>query len=219
MNEIKQDEVILGVDTHLDLHVGAVISSTGKLLGTLSASTDHKGYLQLLTWAKSFGYLRRAGVEGTGTYGAGLTRVLRDHDIDVSEVNRPDRAKRRLQGKSDPTDAESAARAVLSGTATAIPKTQSGAAEAMRAVSVARRSAVKAKTQAINQLRALLISSPQDVRERLWSVKPAECIERCVRLRSLGATTILQTLTMTLRLMAKRWLALAEEIKELDAML
>lgn len=89
----------------------------------------------------------------------------------------------------------------------------------MRAVSVARRSAVKAKTQAINQLRALLISSPQDVRERLWSVKPAECIERCVRLRSLGATTILQTLTMTLRLMAKRWLALAEEIKELDAML
>lgn len=219
MNEIKQDEVILGVDTHLDLHVGAVISSTGKLLGTLSASTDHKGYLQLLTWAKSFGYLRRAGVEGTGTYGAGLTRVLRDHDINVSEVNRPDRAKRRLQGKSDPTDAESAARAVLSGTATAIPKTQSGAAEAMRAVSVARRSAVKAKTQAINQLRALLISSPQDVRERLWSVKPAECIERCVRLRSLGATTILQTLTMTLRLMAKRWLALAEEIKELDAML
>lgn len=219
MNEIKQDEVILGVDTHLNLHVGAVISSTGKLLGTLSASTDQKGYLQLLTWAKSFGYLRRAGVEGTGTYGAGLTRVLRDHDIDVSEVNRPDRAKRRLQGKSDPTDAESAARAVLSGTATAIPKTQSGAAEAMRAVSVARRSAVKAKTQAINQLRALLISSPQDVRERLWSVKPAECIERCVRLRSLGATTILQTLTMTLRLMAKRWLALAEEIKELDAML
>jgi transposase len=219
MNELKQDEVILGVDTHLDLHVGAVISSTGKLLGTLSASTDQKGYLQLLTWAKSFGYLRRAGVEGTGTYGAGLTRVLRDHDIDVSEVNRPDRAKRRLQGKSDPTDAESAARAVLSGTATAIPKTQSGAAEAMRAVSVARRSAVKAKTQAINQLRALLISSPQDVRERLWSVKPAECIERCVRLRSLGATTILQTLTMTLRLMAKRWLALAEEIKELDAML
>jgi transposase len=219
MNEIKQDEVILGVDTHLDLHVGAVISSTGKLLGTLSASTDQKGYLQLLTWAKSFGYLRRAGVEGTGTYGAGLTRVLREHDIDVSEVNRPDRAKRRLQGKSDPTDAESAARAVLSGTATAIPKTQSGAAEAMRAVSVARRSAVKAKTQAINQLRALLISSPQDVRERLWSVKPAECIERCVRLRSLGATTILQTLTMTLRLMAKRWLALAEEIKELDAML
>lgn len=89
----------------------------------------------------------------------------------------------------------------------------------MRAVSVARRSAVKAKTQAINQLRALLISSPQDVRERLWSVKPAECIERCARLRSLGATTILQTLTMTLRLMAKRWLALAEEIKELDAML
>jgi transposase len=138
-----QSEVILGVDTHLDTHVGAVISDTGKLLGTLAVPIDSAGYLKLLTWANSHGRLRRAGVEGTGTYGAGLASVLRDHEIDVMEVNRPDRAKRRLQGKSDPTDAESAARAVLSGSAAAIPKAQSGAAEAMRAVSVARRSAVK----------------------------------------------------------------------------
>jgi transposase len=89
--------------------------------------------------------LKRAGVEGTGTYGAGLARVLRDHGIEVLEVNRPNRSKRRLQWKSDPTDAESAARSVLSGNATAIAKTQSGVAEAMRVVSVARRSAVRAK--------------------------------------------------------------------------
>ena len=95
-----------------------------------------------------------------------MARVLRDHEIEVLEVNRPDRAMRRSKGKSDPTDAENAARAVLSGRATAIPKEQSGAAEAMRAVSVARRSAVKAKTQAINQLRALLVSAPQEIRER-----------------------------------------------------
>ena len=103
------------VSTHLDTHVGAVISDTGKLLGTLAVPTDAAGYLKLLAWANSLGRLRRAGVEGTGTYRAGLARVLHDHEIDVLEVNRPDRANRRLQGKSDPTDAESAARAVLSG--------------------------------------------------------------------------------------------------------
>lgn len=180
---------------------------------------DAAGYLKLLIWANSFGCLLRAGVEGTGTYGAGLTRVLRDHEIDVLEVNRPDRSTRRLRGKSDPTDAENAARSVISGSATAIPKTQSGAAEAMRAVSVARRSAVKAKTQAINQLRALLVSAPQEIRERLWKGKPAECVDGCARIRSLGSTPLLQTLTTTLRLLAKRWLMLAEELRTLDAML
>jgi transposase len=118
---MEQNEVILGVDTHLDTHVGAVISETGRLLGTLSVSADTAGYLKLLTWANSHGHLCRAGVEGTGTYGAGLARVLRDHDIEVLEVNRPDRAARRSRGKSDPTDAENAARAVLAGKATAIP--------------------------------------------------------------------------------------------------
>jgi transposase len=162
-------------------------------------------------------FTARAGIEGTGTYGAGLARALRDHEIEVLEVNRPDRAMRRSRGKSDPTDAENAARAVLSGRATAIPKEQSGAAEAMRAVSVARRSAVKAKTQAINQLRALLVSAPQEIRERLLKTKTTECVASCARLRSLGNTPILQTLTATLRLLAKRWLALAEELDTLDA--
>ena len=84
-----QSEVILGVDTHLDTHVGAVISETGNLLGTLAVSTDSAGYLKLLTWAKSLGRLRRAGVEGTGTYGAGLARVLHDHEIGVLEAIAP----------------------------------------------------------------------------------------------------------------------------------
>lgn len=215
----SQSEVILGVDTHLDMHVAAVISYTGKLLGTLATPTNESGYAKLLTWARSLGCVRRAGVEGTGTYGAGLARVLREQGVEVLEVNRPDRAKRRLQGKSDPTDAENAARSVLSGSATAIPKTQSGAAEAMRTISVARRSAVKAKTQAINQLRALLVSAPQCVRERLWNTKPEQCVQACVRIRSLGETTLLKTLTVALKLLAKRWLQLAAELKELDAAL
>ncbi|WP_232424691.1 IS110 family transposase [Pandoraea sp. B-6] len=113
-----------------------------------------------MTGANSFGHLLRAGVEGTGTYGADLARVLRDYEIEVLGVNRPDRAARRPRGKSDPTDSENAARSVLSGSATAIPKTRSGAVKAMRAVSVARRSAVKAKPQTINQLRALPVAAP-----------------------------------------------------------
>jgi transposase len=218
-NQPGQNKVILGVDTHLDTHVGAIINQRGTLLGTLAVPANTAGYLKLLAWAQSLGNLQRAGVEGTGTYGAGLARMLHEHGIDVSEVNRPDRTKRRLQGKSDPTDADSAARAVLSGSATAIPKSQSGIAEAMRTISVARRSAVKAKTQAINQLRALLVSAPQAIRERLWKVKPEQCVDACVRLKSLGDTALLQALTAMLKLLAKRWLVLAAELKELDALL
>lgn len=214
-----QNEVILGVDTHLDVNVGAVISHTGKLLGTLATATSTKGYIELLTWARSFGCLGRAGVEGTGTYGAGLARILRGQGIDVFEIDCPDRSKRRLKGKSDPTDAENAARSVLSGEATAIPKTQSSAAEAMRTISVARRSAVKAKTQAINHLRAILVSAPQEVRERLLKAKADQCVAVCARIRQLGETPFLETLTKALRLLAKRWLTLTAELKELDAAL
>jgi transposase len=217
--ENNKIEVVLGVDTHLDVHVGAVISESGKLLGTQSISTNTSGYRDLLSWASSFGELKKAGIEGTGTYGAGLCRLLIDNGITVYEVNRPDRATRRLQGKSDPTDAESAARSVLSGVAVAIPKHQSGACEAMRIVSVARRSAVKARTQAINQLRALLVSAPQDIREKLWKVKASECVKACIHARNFGDTTLLKTLLATLKSLAKRWQMLSVELDQLDKQL
>jgi len=184
-----------------------------------AVDTTSAGYRQLLAWAQSLGDVRRAGIEGTATYGSGLTKVLRDNNIEVFEVNRPDRATRRSRGKADPTDAESAACAVLSGRATAIPKDQSGAAYAMRAVSVARRSAVKARTQAINQLRGLLVSAPQEIRERLLRTKTEECVDGCARIRSLGKTVLLKSLNATLRVLAKRWLALDAEIKVLDGQL
>jgi transposase len=214
---VNHDEVILGVDTHLDKHVGAVVDVAGRLLATLTIETTSAGYLRLLTWARSFGNVSRAGIEGTSTYGAGLTKVLRDNSVEVFEVNRPDRAMRRSRGKADPT--ESAACAVLSGRATAIPKAQSGAAYAMRAVSVARRSAVKARTQAINQLRALLVSAPQEIRDRLLHTKTERCVSACVQIRSLGKTALLKSLGTTLRILAKRWLALSAEIKLLDGQL
>ncbi|WP_338506438.1 IS110 family transposase [Pseudomonas poae] len=216
MSTAKLTEVILGVDTHLDVHVGALINANGQLLGTLAVETQTRGYLKLLTWARSFGRLQRAGVEGTGTYGAGLALELRENGIAVFEVNRPDRSKRRLEGKSDPTDAESAARSVLAGSATVIAKTHSGAAEAMREISVVRRSAVKAKTQAINQIRSLLVSAPQEIRERLWDVKPAICVDNCAHIGSLGHAPFLSALTTSLRLLAKRWQAFAAELQELD---
>ena len=211
-----QHEVILGVDTHLDSHVGVVIDFRGQWLDALSVQANPKGYSELLRWAQSFGNLQRVGIEGTGAYGAGLFQFLSAQGIEVLEINRPDRSQRRCQGKSDATDAENAARTVLSGKALAIPKSQKGAAEAMRTLSVARRSAVKARTQTINQLRALLISAPDAIRSELWKSKPNQCVKGCAQLETLGDTVALQSLAMTLRLLAKRWLYLTDELCELD---
>lgn len=208
--------VILGVDTHLDTHVAVVIDDRGKYLSEHSFETKIKGYHALLKWAQSFGRVERAGVEGTGTYGAGLATYLAKQSVTVYEINRPNRSMRRFRGKSDPTDAESAARSVLSGAPLAIPKSHSGAAESLRIVSVARRSAVKAKTQAINQLRALLVSAPDDVRVRLWKSNAKQCAQACARVRSLGHTGSLKILAATLRVLAKRWLYFAAELKELN---
>lgn len=220
MSDVAEErEVILGVDTHLDVHVAVLIDEVGRVIATTSVPTTALGYEQLIAWAHGFGRLARAGIEGTGTYGAALARRVQEHGVHVLEVNRPNRSRRRSRGKSDPTDAESAARAVLAGEATAIPKSQSGVVEAMRTVTMARRSAVKAKTQAINQLRALLVTAPESIRAALWKVKPEQCVARCARLQPLGDTPLLEALTSTLRLLARRWLSLAKELRELDAAL
>ena len=113
-----------GVDTHGDVHVAAVLdSTTTKLLGTASFPTTLVGYEQLRCWMQSYGQLERVGAESTGSYGAGLARYLHQVGIEVIEVDQPDRKQRRLAGKSDPTDAQAAGRAVLSGRATTVPKT------------------------------------------------------------------------------------------------
>ena len=128
------EEVIVGVDTHKDVHVAAVISVLGALLGTASFPTTAAGYRQLLAWVGGFGILRRAGVECTGSYGAALSRYLRAAGLEVFEVNQPDKAGRRRRGKTDAIDAEAAARAVLSGQATALAKTGDGPVEMVRHV-------------------------------------------------------------------------------------
>ena len=175
-------EVVLGVDTHGEVHVAAVISPLGKVLGTESFPATAAGYRQLLVWARKRGTVRRAGVEGTGTFGAGLSRYLLAQQIQVFEVNRPDRSARRLLGKSDPLDAQAAARAVLSARARAQAKSGDGPVHSARIYKLAKDSAVKARTQAINQLKAVLVIADPALRERLSSLGNAELFRTCATL-------------------------------------
>ena len=156
--------VVIGADTHLDTNHLAVITDAGQPLADAEFPTSPAGYEDALRWARSFGSIVIAGVEGTSSYGAGLTRVLQAAGIEVAEVSRPDRAARRRQGKSDPLDAYAAARAALAGDRVAVPK--DAHTSALRALLSARRSAVKAHTAATNQIHALLVTAPAELRER-----------------------------------------------------
>ncbi len=157
-----------GVDTHDDVHVAAVLdSATGRQLGTESFPTTTAGYASLLAWMHGLGAVDRIGVESTGSWGAGLTRHLTASGIEVIEVDRPDRKARRHEGKSDPTDAVAAARAALSGRATAIPKGRDGAVEAIRTLEIVYHAATLDRTRAINQFKALIVTAPDGLRHRL----------------------------------------------------
>ena len=158
-----QVTVVGGVDTHRDSHVAATIDSTGRLLGVASFPATGAGYGQLLDWMRCWGDLERVGVEGTGSYGAGLARHLAAEGVAVVEVIRPNRQARRRRGKSDPADAEAAARAVLCGEATVRPKSADGPIEAIRLLHATRRSAVKSRTGAINQLKGHLVTACEQV--------------------------------------------------------
>lgn len=155
-----------GVDTHADNHMAAAVDHNGGLLGIESFPATEAGYEDLFSWLAGHGDVVRIGVEGTGSWGVGLTRFLAGLDVEVIEVDRPNRQDRRKQGKSDPTDAVSAARAALSGTATVIPKARNGAVEEMRVLLVARRSAREQRNQTLNQLRHLVFCAPEPIRIR-----------------------------------------------------
>jgi hypothetical protein len=156
--------VVIGADTHLDTIHLAAITDIGTPLGDAEFRTNPTGYWAAICWARSFGEVVAVGVEGTSSYGAGLTQALQSNDIHVVEVNRADRSARRRQGKSDPLDAYSAARAVLAGHGLAVPKDPHTGA--LKALLIARRGAIKARTAAIQQIKDLLVSAPADLRER-----------------------------------------------------
>ncbi len=176
-------EVVLGVDTHLDVHVAVVLDRLGRRLGELAVPTTARGYEKLLRWAERFGCVRCAGVEGTGSYGAGLTRHLREAGIEVFEVERPKRRHLRRRGKSDPIDAEAAARTVLAGEAAGVPKSGNGPVEMIRALRAARHSAVKARSQAANQLQALRVTAPEEFRRLLRGLATKDLVGVAARFR------------------------------------
>jgi len=213
-----EEEVILGVDTHKDTQVAAVITAVGVLVDSQPFPATMAGYRQLLSWARGFGLLRRAGVEGTGCYGATLTRFLRANHVQVVEVNRPDRAARRRRGKSDAVDAEAAARAVLAGQAVVTPKDADGPTEALRMLKLARDSAVKARTQAINQLKAVLVTADPRLRESLAGLGTAALIRCCLELPATTTSPLTDPAAAalyTLRLLAGRITALTAEARDL----
>jgi transposase len=155
-----------GVDTHADVHVAAALDPVGGLLGVAEFPVTPAGYARLLSWLSGFGTVCLVGIEGTGSYGAGLARHVATAGIRVVEVDRSDRQDRRRQGKSDPLDAVSAARAAQSGRARGAPKGRDGSVEAIRALMVAKRSARAERTQTINQARSLIMTGPDDLRIR-----------------------------------------------------
>ncbi len=213
--------ITVGVDTHLDVHVAVALDQLGRHLDTLSVPTTKAGYEELVSWAEGLGELERVGVEGAGSYGAGLARFLQSRGVEVVEVNRPKRKDRpHGSGKSDPIDAEEAARAVLAGTAAGRPKDGNGKVEMIRALRIARRSAVKARSQATNQLRALMVTAPEELRARLRGLSSKELVATAARFRpgdKLDGVAV--ALKFALRSIARRYLNLSEEIAVLDEQL
>jgi transposase len=213
-------EVVLGVDTHLDFHVVVALDQLGRPLGGLKVSTTTRGYRRLVSWAEGFGPVRCAGVEGTGSYGASLARHLKEAGILVMEVERPKRRHLRRNGKSDPKDAEAAARAVLAGETAGLPKSGDGRVEMIRTLRGARRSAVKARVQAANLLQAMLVTAPEKLRQRLRGLPTRELVDVAARLRPDGDPGDVGGATkFALRSVARRHVALSEEIAALDAQL
>jgi transposase len=212
--------VILGVDTHLDFHVAVAVDHLGRCLGEASVPTTANGYEKLLRWAEGFGSVRCAGVEGTSSYGAGLTRHLRARRIEVLEVEHPKhrrRGSRRNLQKSDPSDAERAARAVLAGEASGVSKSGDGQVEMIRALRSVRRSAIKARTQAANQLQALRVTALEQLRHRLRGLSTKELVSVAARFRLADGPNEVPTATrFALRSVARRYEALSEEIAELE---
>lgn len=215
---LRPRQVHGGIDTHKDLHVAAVIDDVENMLGTHSFSTTRAGYRALVRWMREFGDIVKVGVEGTGSYGAGITRHLTDVDIVVVEVDRPDRSERRRKGKDDDLDAVNAARAALRGQRTSTPKSKDGMVESLRVLRVTRTTAVKSRRVALQMLRAQIISAPDEVRDQVRHLTRMQLLRTCAAWRP-DVTDAADPVTATriaLKSLARRMLELGDEIAMLD---
>jgi transposase len=208
--------IVIGVDTHKDIHVAVALDYLGQRLAELHVPTTAAGYLELEQWATSLGTVEVFGIEGTGSYGAGVARYLRQRHHRLVEVNRPDRATRHRLGKSDPIDAEMAARLVLAGVASGTPKTGDGPVEMLRLLKLAKDSAVKIRTQSMNQMKAVIVTATAELRDTLRGLRNAELIDRCAAFRPGPLTSGTAVAKYTLRLLAQRHLDLSLEIAAVE---
>jgi transposase len=207
-----------GIDTHGEVHVAAALDEVGGLLGTKSFEANPNGYAALLSWLSAFGNVTRVGVEGTGSYGAGVARFLARAGIEVIEVDRQNRQARRQSGKSDPLDAVEAARAALSGRARGQAKSRDGSVEAIRVLVVAKRSARGARIKALTQMRQLTYSAPDQLQSRLKGLPIAQFVAVAQGLRpSRSQDPVTAATKASLSSLAHRVADLEEEIAELDA--
>src|SRR6195952_2326570 len=220
MQTIAPTDVIVGVDTHKHTHAAVALNGLGAQLGTTTIPVSRKGYHELEVWARSFGCVRAFGIEGTGSYGAGLSRALAAQGHTVVEVNRPNRQLRHQHGKSDPLDAESAARSVLAGQAPGGPKRGGTTSKRLRQPKVVRDPAVKTRPRAMITLKTLIINAPAALREQLDRLTGRVALVR--HLAGLPPGPLTSTIASTkaaLQALARRWLMLDAEIKEHDAAL
>jgi transposase len=208
-----------GVDTHADAHVAAALDRVGGLLGVQEFPATAAGYARLVDWLGGFGTVCLVGIEGTGSYGAGLARYVTAAGIQVVEVDRSDRQDRRRAGKSDPLDAVSAARAAQSGRARGAPKGRDGAVEAIRALMVAKRSARAERTQTINQARALILTGPDDLRARFAQHTAAALVTETALLRPRPGGAASYATRFALRELGRRAEFLDDQIERLDELI
>jgi len=214
--QLEPGQVVGGVDTHKHTHVAAVANHLGKVLDTEAFPATRAGYRRLLTWLKAHGDVVAVGVEGCGSWGAGLARHLTSEAVVVLEVNRPNRQNRRRRGKSDPVDAEAAARAVLSGEANVTPKAGDGPVEALRQLRVARTGAMKARTAAANQFHSLGDTAPEPVRATLRPFTFRQRVATAERWRPRPGASVEANARRALASVARRWRALDDEARRLD---
>lgn len=211
-------QVIGGVDTHKDTHVVVALDHLGRQIGASSFPSTGEGCRALLDWLRQLGHLERIGVEGCGSYGAGLARLLRSEAVEVIEICRPNRQMRRRRGKSDLLDAEAAARAVLAERDGVTPKSADGPVESMRALRVARSSAIKARDQVTNQLHALIVTAPQEARDRFDDSRIDKLVDQLL-VAEPGAISDQVGYEAAVRSLARRWKVLDSEAAELAVQL
>jgi transposase len=215
LSETSSSAVIIGVDSHKFTHAAVAITELGTRLGQATIPASTKGYHDLEAWARSLGPVKAFGIEGTGSYGAGLLRFLHEQGHTVLEVCRPNRQLRHQHGKTDHLDAEGAARAVLGGQAKALPKSGTSTVEMIRHLKLARDTAVKARTQAMLTLKAIIVAAPAALREQLEAlVGKMALVRHLAALRPGSVSSTTASAKASLRALARRWLALNQEIKD-----